>query len=207
RAPAVGVMVRFQPMRLLLATNNPGKVQELKALLADNPSLDILTPEKVGVELSVEETGSTYQENAELKAVACAKASQLPCLADDSGLEVDALNGAPGLYSNRYFPGAHTDAERRAALRAALADFPKPWTAKFRSYVCLALPDGKRFVAEGECGGEVIAGERGEGGFGYDQIFLIAGLGKTMAELSLSEKNQLSHRARAIEKIKASIKE
>jgi XTP/dITP diphosphohydrolase len=192
--------------RLLLATNNPGKVLEMQALLADLTSLELITPADLGLELDIDESGAGFAENAAIKARAFAQVSGLPALADDSGLEVEALGGAPGPYSNRFFPGGDTDAKRRAALLGRLARLRPPWKARFRSTICLADPDGSEVFAEGECRGEIIAEERGEGGFGYDRIFLIEGLGKTMAELTLAEKNQLSHRARAMAKIKEILK-
>lgn len=174
----------------------------MKGLLADLPGFQLVTPAELGLTLDVEESGKDFAENAAIKAQAFAKAGGLPALADDSGLEVDALDGAPGLYSNRFFPGADTDAKRRAALLARLAGLPRPWTARFRSTVCLAFPDGSQHLAEGECRGEIVLEERGEGGFGYDRIFLVEGEGRTMAELRMAEKNQLSHRARAMTKMK-----
>jgi XTP/dITP diphosphohydrolase len=120
-------------------------------------------------------------------------------LADDSGLEVDCLNGAPGLHSARYspHPGA-SDADRRALLLANLRDLPRPWTARFRCTVAIATPEGGLFFADGQVRGEIIPEERGENGFGYDPIFLIPELGLTTAELTMAEKNRLSHRARAV---------
>ena len=193
--------------RLLLATSNPGKLLELRSLLAGLP-LEIATPAELCLNLQVPETGATYAENAALKARAFAAASGLPSLADDSGLEVEALGGAPGLHSARFVPqpGA-SDADRRTRLLQALANHPQPWLATFRSAICLALPNGETYFTEGICTGEIIPEERGTGGFGYDPIFLLAGLGRTMAELSLEEKNQVSHRARAIGKIKQILKE
>ena len=189
--------------RLLLATRNPGKTEELKSLLGDLPALELCTPEQIGLNLEVEESGQDYAENAALKAGAFAKASGLPALADDSGLEVEALNGAPGLYSARFSPLSQaTDADRRAHLLAALAGKPRPWKARFRSTVAIALPSGEMRLAHGECEGEIIPEERGQGGFGYDRIFLLEGQGRTMAELSMKEKNRLSHRARAIAEAK-----
>lgn len=187
---------------LLLATNNPGKVGEIRALLADLP-LEIVTPADLGLDLSVEETGKTYAENAALKARAFAAASGLPALADDSGLEVDALDGAPGLHSARYAPiPSASDADRRVFLLQALAGKPQPWLATFHSTVCLALPNEEDFLASGECRGEIKPEEHGAGGFGYDRLFYIEGLGRTMAELTMKEKNQVSHRAKAIEKMR-----
>lgn len=188
-----------EPKKLLLATNNPGKIAELISLLSDLPSVDLVTPALFGLDLEVEEDGADYAQNAALKAKAFAQASGLPSLADDSGLEVEALSGAPGLLSARYAPRANaSDADRRTYLLSQLVAKPKPWLAKFRSTVCLAMPDGRTLFAHGECLGEIVPVERGQGGFGYDRIFLIQGLDRTMAELSMAEKNKLSHRARAV---------
>jgi XTP/dITP diphosphohydrolase len=185
--------------KLLIATNNQGKVLEIQALLV-GMGVDLILPAEIGLHLEVEEDGKTYSENAIKKAVAFARASGLISLADDSGLEVEALNGAPGLYSARYSPrtGAK-DADRRALLLLNLRDKPRPWKACFHATIAVAHPEGKVELAEGRCPGEIIPEERGTGGFGYDPIFLLSELGKTMAELSMDEKNLLSHRARALE--------
>jgi XTP/dITP diphosphohydrolase len=184
--------------RLLVATHNKGKMQEIHALLSDLP-IQLVSPQDVGAFLTVEEDGNTYIENATKKAVAYADATGLVSLADDSGLEVGALAGAPGLRSARYIPRADaTDADRRAHLLRNLAGRPRPWIARFRAAVAIATPrDGVQW-AEGACAGEIIPEERGTGGFGYDRIFLVEGTGRTMAELQMAEKNVLSHRARAI---------
>ena len=193
---------------VLIATANQGKLEEMQALLADLADAALVTPPDVGVDIEVAETGSSYAENAALKARAYSQASGLICLADDSGLEVEAVGGVPGLYSARYAPQAKaSDADRRQYLLAQLDRKPQPWPATFRSTVCIAVPGGDSYFAEGECRGEIIADERGEGGFGYDSIFLIEGLGRTMAELSMAEKNQLSHRARAVEAAKARLRQ
>lgn len=184
--------------KLLIGTKNKGKVVEIQALLV-GLDIDLVSLSDVDVDIHVEEIGETYAENAALKAQAYAGESGLVTLADDSGLEVDALNGAPGLYSSRYAPqpGA-TDADRRAYLLTNLAENHQPWTARFRCVVALATPGGDTHFSEGICPGEIIPEERGEHGFGYDPIFFIEGLGKTMAELTMAEKNELSHRARAV---------
>lgn len=209
--------------RLLLATNNKGKLRELHATLrvSDLP-LEIISPPDLGLDLYVDEDGDTYADNAIKKALAFARASGLVSLADDSGLEVDALDGAPGLHSARYGPphpfgtlppfsekmggdgGGLTDADRRAILLKNLraANAPRPWTARFRATVAIAGPDGSAQIAEGTCEGEIIPEERGTGGFGYDPIFLLPELGKTMAELPEETKNRLSHRARAVQAAK-----
>src|SRR5271157_2518687 len=185
--------------KLLIATNNKGKVEEIQDLLKDM-GVKLVTPNDVGINIHVEEDGTTYAENAEKKALAFAHASRLISLADDSGLEVDALNGAPGLYSNRYLSKLNaTDADRRTFLLKNLNDKPRPWTAKFHAALAIASPGNPSVqFAKGECQGEIIPKERGLGGFGYDPIFFIPEANHTMAELSMEEKNRLSHRARAI---------
>jgi XTP/dITP diphosphohydrolase len=184
--------------KLLIATNNQGKVLELQELLTGS-GIEFVTPAQINLQLEVEEDGSNYQENAGKKAIAFAQASGMIALADDSGLEVEALNGAPGLYSARYSPkpGAK-DKDRRDFLLENLKDKPRPWKAHFHATIAVAKPNGEIEFAEGNCYGEIIPEERGTGGFGYDPIFLMPELGKTMAELEMEEKNKLSHRARAV---------
>jgi XTP/dITP diphosphohydrolase len=186
--------------QLLIATNNKGKIKELQDLLKDT-GIELITPSQINLDLDVVEDGQTYAENAAKKAVAFAQSSRLVSLADDSGLEVDALAGAPGLYSARYGSsngGKLSDAERRAFLIRNLQDMPRPWTGRFHATIAVAIPNGETHLAEGFCEGEIIPEERGTGGFGYDPIFLLSELGKTMAELPMEEKNRLSHRARAV---------
>ncbi len=184
--------------KLLIATNNKGKVKELQDLLKDT-GLELVTPAEINLNLEVEEDGATYAENAAKKARAFAQASGLISLADDSGLEVDALDGAPGLYSARYHPkpGAN-DADRRAYLLENLAGKPRPWTAHFHATIAIAIPEQDVQIVEGNCYGEIIPEERGSGGFGYDPIFFFPELNQTMAELEMDEKNRLSHRAKAV---------
>ena len=192
--------------KLLIATNNKGKVKELQDLLSDI-GVELITPLQIHLDLDVKEDGSTYAENAIKKAIAFAGASNLISLADDSGLEVDALDGAPGLYSARYSPKIKADdADRRAYLLQNLRDKPRPWTARFRATIAISTPEGNVQLSEGACEGEIIPEERGSGGFGYDPIFLLPELGRTMAELEMEEKNRLSHRARAAIKAKALLK-
>lgn len=186
---------------LLLASRNQGKLKEMRAILHDLPAR-LVTPYDLNLDLQVQETGSTYAENAARKAEAYARHTGLATLADDSGLEVAALEGAPGLYSARYAPqpGA-TDADRRAYLLAQLHGRPRPWQAQFRCIVALAPLEGSARFAEGVCPGEIIPEERGEQGFGYDPIFLLPEMGLTMAELEMDQKNRISHRARALQSI------
>jgi XTP/dITP diphosphohydrolase len=185
-------------VKILIATANRGKLHEIQALLADLP-LTLLTPADLGLELEVAETGDSYAANAALKATTFTRLSGLPTLADDSGLEVDALGGLPGVRSARFspLPGAN-DADRRQYLLQRLGDRPRPWRAHFHCTVALADPAGELSFADGDCPGEIIPLERGDNGFGYDPLFLLPQLGRTMAELSMAEKNQLSHRALAV---------
>jgi XTP/dITP diphosphohydrolase len=189
---------------LLLATNNRGKLAEIQSILLAHSSqmkqIKLVTPAEIQLELNVDETGNSYGENAALKAVAFSRASGLIALADDSGLEVDALDGAPGIHSARYspVPGA-TDADRRAYLLSQLEGKPRPWNAHFHCTVAIAVPGGGLHLSEGQVYGEIIPEERGTNGFGYDPIFYLPELKKTTAELSMAEKNSLSHRARAVQ--------
>ena len=185
---------------ILIATNNKGKLVEIKSLLA-NTNLQVRSPADLGVNIDVIEDGSTYQENAALKSKAFADASGMVVLADDSGLEVEALGGAPGLYSARFStkPGAD-DSDRRRYLLDQLSIHPPPWKAQFRCVVALTLNGESIQFAEGICPGEIIPEERGTHGFGYDPIFLIPQVNRTMAELTMEEKNNLSHRALAVQK-------
>jgi len=182
-------------MKILIATTNLGKVKEFQELLR-KPGLELLSLRDLNIELDVKEDGKTYQENAGMKALAYAKASNLITLSDDSGLEVDALDGAPGIYSARFSPIVNaSDADRRVALLSALKDKPRPWKARFHAAIAIAYQDGKLEFTEGVCDGEIILEERGTNGFGYDPIFFIPQLNRTMAELSMDEKNLISHRA------------
>ncbi|MBC8506070.1 MAG: RdgB/HAM1 family non-canonical purine NTP pyrophosphatase [Anaerolineales bacterium] len=185
-------------LTLLIGTKNQGKVDEIRALLTDI-DVELISLTDINVDLDVEEIGKTYAENAALKAKAYAQASGMITLADDSGLEVDALDGAPGLYSARYSsrPNA-TDADRRGYLLENLAEYPRPWGARFICVVALATPEGEPHFYEGICPGEIIPEERGQFGFGYDPIFLVEKSEQTMAELPMEEKNKISHRARAV---------
>lgn len=189
---------------LMLATGNLGKVAELSVLLALHPGLAdvaLLTPRDWPHPLTpVEETGATFEENALLKARALAGATGLPALADDSGLCVDALGGRPGLHSARWAGPDASDADRNLHLLSALAPFPDPRdrAARFVCAVAVVLPTGEEAIGRGECGGVILDAARGSGGFGYDPLFLLPDLGRTMAELTSDRKNARSHRARAV---------
>ena len=186
--------------KLLLATSNPGKIREYRFLLA-GPSYKITTLAEEGITKVVSESGNNYEQNARLKAITYAKLSQLTALADDSGLEVDALNGEPGVKSARFAGEAATDAEKVSFLLAKLNGVL--WerrTACFKCVIVIATPEGQSKVCYGECRGMIALEAKGENGFGYDPIFFLPEIGKTMAELPLATKNQISHRARASQK-------
>ena len=169
--------------KLLIATNNAGKQKEIRSLLKDL-AFDLVTPFELNLALEVDEDGTNYKENAAKKAVAFAQASGLISLSDDTGLEVDILGGAPGLYSARYAPKPDaTDADRRAYLLEQLHSLPQPWKACFRCVIAIATPTGELKFTEGICPGVIIPNERGTKGFGYDPLFLIPSTGRTMAEL------------------------
>ena len=183
---------------ILLASSNTGKLVEMQALLEGTP-YKLITSKEKGIFLDVVEDGETYAENAIKKAKAYAEASGMLTMADDSGLEVDALDGAPGLYSARFSPkpGA-SDADRRVYLLEQLQGQAEPRTARFRCVIALATPVGEVQLAEGICEGEILTEERGSHGFGYDPLFFLPIIRKTMAQMSMEEKNILSHRARAV---------
>lgn len=187
-------------MKILVATNNKGKLVEFQRLL-DVPGLELVLPAEVGLaDFDVEETGTTYLENARLKATAFAKATQMYALADDSGLEVTALKGEPGVYSKRYAGENKTDTERIAFLLDKLQDVPENnRQARFVALIALANPKGE-VIAErtGYCYGQIALAPRGDNGFGYDPIFIVDSTeGCTMAELDAAKKDIVSHRGNA----------
>ncbi len=186
--------------RLLFATTNAGKLREFRALIRI-PGLALITPEQLGLDLRVEEGSADYAENSCSKALAYARASGMHALGDDTGLEVDALDGAPGALSARIAGPGKTDRQRREKLLELLRPHTQPWTARFRCVVALAGPEGEVDLAEGDCPGTILSAARGKHGFGYDPIFLVADSGLTMAELPMAEKNRISHRAVAVQAI------
>jgi len=183
--------------KLLLATNNPGKAAEYRALL-EGCGWELVTPRDLDLHLEVEEAGGGYAENARIKAETFAKASGLPALADDSGVEVDALGGAPGPLSARFGGEDASDEQRVALLLERLAGVPpEKRSARFRCLIAVARPEGEVSLFEGQCEGRIAEEPRGEGGFGYDPVFLLPERGLTIAELPPEEKNAVSHRGRA----------
>ena len=188
-------------MKVVLATRNHGKLADVRHLLAAL-GLDFELVAAVDLDLpDVEETGTTFAENALLKAREIARMTGLPALADDSGLEVDALGGAPGVYSARYAGEPRSDARNNEKLLAALGSETRR-TARFKSVVALVVPGGPEVIGEGSCEGEILAAPRGTGGFGYDPLFFSHDLGKTFAEATLAEKGEASHRARAMQALR-----
>lgn len=184
-------------IELLLATRNEGKVRELRAALADL-DLELHSAGQLGLGPGPDESGSSYEENAFLKAAHAAHSVYMASLADDSGIEVDALAGAPGIRSAR-FGGALDDGERIAHLLMKLRNVPdQKRGAQFVCALVLALPDGRVYSFRGRCRGKILLGPRGEGGHGYDPIFWSPELGKTFAEASEAEKASVSHRGRAL---------
>ena len=183
--------------KLLVATHNAGKVREYRQLLADLP-LEVTYLDEEGVDFDVEETGKSFTENAVQKATAYAEATGLWTWADDSGLEVDALDGAPGVYSARYAGPGASDRDRYLKLIDELRSIgDAPRTARFRCVVAICLPDGEAHTTDGRVEGLIIDEPRGDGGFGYDPIFYLPDRDATMAELSQETKNQISHRGQA----------
>jgi XTP/dITP diphosphohydrolase len=190
---------------LLLATTNDHKLNEFQAIFRDLP-FALLSLRDVHIDMDVEETGSTFAENATLKAQVYAQAANMLVLAEDSGLEIDALGGAPGVYSAR-FAGRETAYEERFRLiQAQLQDIPlSQRTARFRCVIALAEPSGYTCLVEGSIEGIIAEEACGENGFGYDPIFFVPEFGKTTAEMTPEEKNQISHRGRAAEAARLSL--
>ena len=182
--------------QIVAATNNPGKLAEFRAILAPL-GIDVISMKEAGIHSEPEETGTTFEENARIKAQAASQAAGMPALADDSGLCVDALDGAPGIHTAR-FGGAISQAEKNALLLSRMTGIPKEKrTARFVSAVCLAEPSGRCTEAMGVCEGFLLTEPDGTGGFGYDPIF--ADLqGRSFGTLPAAEKNRISHRARAL---------
>jgi XTP/dITP diphosphohydrolase len=190
---------RADMIKLLVATNNPGKVREYQALLKGLP-LTLTYPAREGIDIEVEETGSTFAQNAHLKATAYARISGLLTLADDSGLEVDALGGEPGTRSARFAGQGASDEDRYRLLLSKLEGVPwQQRTARFRCVIAVARPQGEVHTAQGTCDGLIAFEPRGEHGFGYDPVFYVPEHGQMMAELEPEVKNRISHRARAAE--------
>lgn len=187
-------------MKMVLASKNPKKLEEMAVILSQL-GIEVVLESDVGVDVEVEETGTTFEENAALKAFAVMEATGLPAIADDSGLCVDALGGGPGVYSARYGGEGLTDADRyRLVLEGLQGQLDRG--AKFVSAICCAFPGGDKVEARGECPGVIGYAPQGENGFGYDPIFFLPEKKKTFAQLTSEEKNAISHRGKALEKFK-----
>lgn len=191
--------------RILLATANPGKLNELSSILG-LLGIECVSRVDLGLDaLDVPEAGATYAENATSKALAYQRAAGRAALADDSGLEVEALGGAPGPASARYAGEAATDSDRRRRLLAEMRQVPPPRVARYRCVIAVADRHGNIQLAEGECRGEIALEERGQGGFGYDPLFYLPEYGKTFGQLPAEVKNWISHRSRALQAARAAI--
>ncbi len=192
-------------MKIALATNNKHKLEEIRAIL-DGCFEQLLSLSELGLDIEIEETGATLEENALIKAREIVRLTGMPALADDTGLMVDALGGAPGVYSARYAGEAHDDKSNRQLLLKNLENAPDR-SAHFGTVIAVCYPDGSYLTAEGRVDGKIIFEERGEGSFGYDSLFYSEEIGKTFAEATPEEKNSISHRGRALramlEKLKA----
>ncbi|MBQ5748623.1 MAG: XTP/dITP diphosphatase [Oscillospiraceae bacterium] len=185
-------------MKAVLASKNPHKLVEIQAILG-KLGMEVILQSELGIDIDVEETGTTFEENSLLKAEAVMQASGLPSLADDSGIAVDALDGAPGIYSARY-GNKNSDEERTAFLLENMQGVPDDQrAARFVCVITCVWPDGRKIVARGECHGVLTHEVRGEGGFGYDPVFYVPELGKTLAEIPAEHKNAISHRAKALQ--------
>jgi XTP/dITP diphosphohydrolase len=187
--------------RLVVATKNKGKIKEIKKVLSDMP-FDVVSMNEAGINIDVDEDGTTFEENALKKAVEICKVSKNIVMADDSGLEVDFLNGAPGIYSARFGGPEATDEDRNIKLLNMLKDVPfEQRTARFVCAIAVAFPDGRSFVVRDACEGLIDFECKGNNGFGYDPLFFVEQYEKTMAELDMDIKNQISHRAKALAKM------
>ena len=192
--------------KLILASNNQKKLVELREILSDI-NVEIVSQKDAGCDFEVDETGETFEENAYLKAIAVTEATGFPAVADDSGLVVDALGGAPGVYSARY-GGSHDDSDEfRFSLLLKNMEGRENRSARFVSCICCTMPDGSVLRTRGECEGKILHAPRGSGGFGYDPVFEVSGTAKSMAELAATEKNLISHRGKALKKFKELFKE
>jgi len=192
-------------MKFALATANPGKIREIREILSGT-DVELVSRDELGICFEVEETGSTFFENAFIKAKAISLAAGLPAIADDSGLIVDALEGEPGVYSSSY-GGEELEGKQRYLYLLEKMKNKEQRRAKFVCTIVCVFPDGSYLSAEGECAGQIATAPRGSGGFGYDPVFLVDGTNKTMAELSQQEKNQVSHRGAALRRFARRLKE
>jgi len=194
-------------MKFVVASANKGKIQEIKKVL-EGTSLEVISMAEVGFNDDIDETGVTFEENAMIKAEAIARKVEAIVMADDSGLEVDALNGAPGVYSARYAGPDATDMDRVIKLLGELTEVPDDKRqGRFVSAIAVVLPDGNRFIVRGTCEGVIAREPSGSNGFGYDPVFYLPEFNSTMAELSMEEKNKISHRGRALVKMVDKLRE
>ena len=190
-------------MKFILASHNKGKIAEMQAVLGEL-GIEVVMPGDLGITVDVEETGTTFDENAMLKAKAICAASGLPAIADDSGLCVDALNGGPGVYSARYGGEGLDDKGRYQLLLSSMRGQPTR-AAHFTCSIACAFPNGDTLTAEGRCDGTIAFAPMGEGGFGYDPVFFYPPLAKTFGQLTAEEKSAISHRGKALKDFSAKL--
>ena len=196
-------------MKAVLASKNPHKLAEIQTILS-GLGVEVVMESELGLDIDVDETGTTFEENSRLKAEAVMRAANMPAVADDSGLMVDALDGAPGVHSARYGPKGHdgTDDERIAFLLENMKEVPEAArTAKFVCVITCLWPDGREIVARGECPGRILYEKHGAGGFGYDPLFYVPEYECTFGELAPEVKNRISHRARAFGRLRDVLKD
>lgn len=185
-------------MKVIVATNNQHKLSEMRAILGSK--LELVSMSEFGIDMDIEENGTTLKENSKIKALAVSRIANLPTLADDTGLLVDALNGAPGVFSARFAGVEHNDKKNREKLLQELSHVDyESRTAHFETVLTLLYPDGHEVVAKGAVYGHILKKEVGDNGFGYDSLFYADELGKSFAEASAEEKNSVSHRGRALQ--------
>ena len=193
-------------MIFILASNNSKKLAEMRGILSPL-GIELLSQSEAGLSIEVEENGSTFEENSRLKALGACDLVNAPCIADDSGLCVDALGGEPGVYSARYGGESCRSDKDRYELLLRNMEGVTDRRAKFVCVITCVFPNGDSIVSRGECPGEILTAPRGEGGFGYDPVFRPEGETRSMAEMDAGEKNAISHRGRALEKFKAKLRE
>ena len=195
-------------MKIVLASQNKHKLTEIQAILS-RFDMELVLESELGLQIDVDETGTSFEENSELKARAVMEASGLPAIADDSGLCVDVLGGAPGIYSARYgAPDCVTDRDRLNHLLENMRGVrSEERTARFVCVITLLYPDGRKLVARGGCEGLITFEPRGEDGFGYDPVFYVPSMGCTFAQMGAEHKNKISHRANALSRLEAMLEE
>ncbi len=187
-------------MEIIIASNNQNKIKEFKKIF-ENTNIELKSLKEKGIDIDIEESGKTFEENALIKAMAIAKLTKEMAIADDSGLVCDGLNGEPGVYSARYAGPQHNDNDNNDLLLKNIKNVSNR-NAHYVCAICLCKPSGEHIITNGMCDGIIIDDKRGNNGFGYDPYFFVEKFNRTMAEITLEEKNTISHRAKALEELK-----